>query len=243
MSRLRLKRFKAVEPPPEVAQHFIRDYRPKDLYLNFDDQPPITSAGLFTNERPLVLDLGCGRGDFIVAEAAANPAYNFIGFDYHLKSLWDAISKVQAAELANVRFVRGDFRRLLPLIPDGVAAAIYLLFPPPVLARKRLKNDTLTGETLREYHRILMADAPLHFVTDREAYYVLKREMVGASGLFRIVNLSQEIEGGITWFQRHWEQYDILSNRLECRKIAGASVSQPPVDRSPATPDDDSKIG
>lgn len=242
MSRLRLKRFKVAEPPPDVVQHYLRVYRPKDLYYHFDEQLPITSAALFGEDRPLVFDLGCGRGDFIVAEAAANPAYHYVGFDYHLKSLWDAIHKVRAAELDNVRFVRGDFRHLLPLVPDTVVATLFLLFPPPVVARKRLKNDTLTPETLHHYHRILMDGAPLHVVTDREEYFVWKQDMIAESGLFRIVNTSQELEGGITWFQRHWEQYGIVSNRLECRKIVEethteSSVSEAQTNRPPSDAD------
>lgn len=221
MPRLKLTRFKAVEPLPDVLDHFVRFYNSKDLYHHFDQQPPISAPSLFGNERPMAFDLGCGRGEFIAARAADHPDLNFVGFDWHQKSIWKAIENVQKAGVENVRFVRADFRRVLPLVPEETVAVAYLLFPPPVMEYKRRKKDVIIDSSLREIHRVLMPDSLLHFVTDSPEYFETKKTLIEESGLFEIVTMSQELEGGITRFQRFWESFEIESNRLACRKLSG----------------------
>lgn len=218
MGRLKLKRFRVKPPSPEVLAQYLRVYPPRDLYYRPQTLPPITSPTLFGNDRPLVLDLGCGRGEFVVAQAARCPDANFAGLDWHLKSVWDAVNRARQSGLDNVRFVKTDFRLALPIVPDESVREVYLLFPPPVLAHKRRSLDLLTDATLRQIHRVLAADGLFHFVTDRPTYFELKRALIEESGLFTILSASQAIEGGLTWYQQFWERFQIESRRLECRK-------------------------
>jgi tRNA (guanine-N7-)-methyltransferase len=218
MPRLKLKRFKAVEPPPAVRAEYLRVYPSRDLHYQPEALPPLSSQELFGNDRALAFDLGCGRGEFLVARASEEPDLNFVGFDWHWKSIWKAIENAHTASLKNVRLVRADFRLALRLVPDESVAVVYLLFPPPVVEPKRLKNDTLTAESLRAIHRVLKPGAPLHFVTDSPEYFETKLALIDRSGLFDIRTASEQFEGGITRFQRFWENFDITSKRLECRK-------------------------
>jgi tRNA (guanine-N7-)-methyltransferase len=218
MSRLKLKRFRVKPPPPEALARYLRVYEPRELYHRPQTLPPITSLTLFGNDRPLVLDLGCGRGEFMVAQAAQRPDENFTGLDWHLKSVWDAVNRAGQAGLDNVRFVKTDFRLALCVVADKSVREVYLLFPPPVLTHKRRSGDLLTEATLRQIHRLLAADGLFHFVTDQPAYFELKQALIVESGLFTILSASQAIEGGLTWYQQFWERFQIESRRLECRK-------------------------
>jgi tRNA (guanine-N7-)-methyltransferase len=218
MSRLKLKRFRVKPPPPETLARYLRVYEPRDLYHRPQTLPPITSATLFGNDRPLVLDLGCGRGEFVVAQAVQRPDENFAGLDWHLKSVWDAVNRAQLAGLDNVRFLKTDFRLAMPLVPNQSVREAYMLFPPPVLAHKRRSGDLLTHAMLRQIHRVLAADGLFHFVTDQPAYFELKQALMEQSGLFTILVASQAIEGGLTRYQQFWERFQIESRRLECRK-------------------------
>jgi len=218
MGRLKLKRFRVKPPPPEALAQYLRLYEPRILYHNPQALPPITSLTLFGNDRPLVLDLGCGRGEFVVGQAAQRPGENFAGLDWHLKSLWDAVNRARRAAVDNVRFIKTDFRLALPLVPDESVREVYLLFPPPVLTYKRRSLDLLTDSTLRQIHRLLMADGLFHFVTDQAEYFERKRTLIETSGLFTILSVSQAFEGGLTWYQQFWERFQIESRRLECRK-------------------------
>jgi tRNA (guanine-N7-)-methyltransferase len=221
MSRLKLTRFKAPQPPLDVLAEYLLVYDLKDLHFRLDDLPPITPLSLFGDDQPLIIDLGCGRGDFLITLASEHPGDHFVGFDLHWKSLWDAINKAHRARLHNIKFIRTDFRRVLVKVPDGSAREIYMLFPPPIIQPNRTQEDPLPAGTLRAIHRILIDGGPFHFVTDHPDYFETKLALVEQSGLFRVTATSSAFEGGLTWFQRFWEEKMALeSRRFECRKLS-----------------------
>jgi hypothetical protein len=99
---------------------------------------------------------------------------------------------------------------------------ITMLFPPTssIIAARR-KSDPLPEEVLRAIHRALEPGAPFHFVSDHADYFAWKHAMIAESGLFEIVLVQRGFEGGRTRFQRIWEEFQVESRRLECRKRAG----------------------
>lgn len=218
MPRLKLKRFKVKRPAPDVLAHYVRVYPSKDLHHRPGDLPPISPAALFGLERAMVIDLGCGRGEFITAQAQERPGELFVGFEWHDKSIWDAVNRAHAARLDNVRFIRADFRRALVKVPDRSVSEAFMLFPPPITRPNRLKNDPLPEPTLREIHRALLDGAVFTLVTDSPEYFQAKRALIECSGLFADLETSRAFEGGLTRFQRFWEGFDIASQRLACRK-------------------------
>ncbi len=219
MARLKLQRFRASEPPDHVQARYIRVYKGRDLHYHPEALPPISAATLFGVSAPLVLDLGCGRGEFLVGQAQAQPDRYFAGFEWHIKSVWDAANRAHAAGLDNVRIVRADLRLALRVVPDGAADEVLMLFPPPKLARSERKDDLLSEPLLRHIHRILLPGGLFHFVTDHAAYFATKRALIEGGGLFAVQGESSAFEGGLTRFQRIWEAMSIASRRLECRRI------------------------
>ncbi len=219
MSRLKLKRFKVHKPASEILTHYLRYYTSKDLYFNPDTLPDITSEAMFGNQQPLILDLGCGKSEYINALAHALPEVNFVGFDLHWKSLWYAINKAHEAKLPNVRFIRADVRRVLVKVPDGTAQEASLLFPPPVMKHNRLDQDMFTAALLGQIHRVLTDNGGFIFMTDDPDYFAKKTALIAASGFFHQISESQAIEGGITAYQQRWEAYGIESLRAEYRRL------------------------
>ena len=221
MSRLRLRRFKATEPSPELLATYERVYTGKELYHAPETLPPLSAASLFGADhvgQTLVIDLGCGRGEFIVGQAAARPDELFVGIDFHQKSIWDGIRRAVKVGAQNVRFVRADVRRVLQLVPIASVHEAYLLFPPTASIRRKRNTDPFPPETLEQIHRMLAVGAPFHFVSDHAGYFAWKRGMIEHSGLFEVAAFSKGFEGGQTRFQRLWERFEIESLRLECRK-------------------------
>jgi tRNA (guanine-N7-)-methyltransferase len=218
MSRLKLKRFRVKKPNDAALARYLRAYSSKDLYWNPDALPPLSSRELFDADAPLVFDLGCGRGEFLVRQAQGQPDLYFVGFDWHRKSIWDAINRAEAAGLDNVKFVRADFRRALAKVPDQSVQDVFLLFPPPILKHSKRKQDPLPDATIRAIHRVLLPAGVFHFVTDRADYFAVKVARLDASGLFARLQTSHEFEGGLTRFQRFWEGFDIESHRYEGQK-------------------------
>lgn len=212
--RLKLKRFRVRPPLPDALARTLRAYDGGELYARPETLTPITAQTLFGREGPLVLDLGCGRGEFLVRQAARRPDERFAGLDWHLKSLWYAVHLVQRAALDNVRLIKADFRLALALVPDQSVSEVTLLFPPPILRHNRLSADPLPQWVLPQVHRVLIPGGRFHFVTDAPAYFEVKRALVEAHGGFEVEEESQGFEGGQTWYQQYWERLDYESYRV-----------------------------
>lgn len=218
MPRVKLNRFRVTRPAPDVLDHYWRVVSSEDLYFRLDELPRLDSETLFGNLRPLVIDLGSGRGRYINRLAAEHPALNFIGFDLHYKSLYDAINTAHAEGLENVRYVRADFRRALGLVPDAAAVEMSLLFPPPILKHSKRQRDPLPEALISEIARVLAADGLFRFVTDSQDYFETKVALIQAHDAFEPVLKAQRFEGGMTRFQQFWEGFDIPSWRFETRR-------------------------
>jgi tRNA (guanine-N7-)-methyltransferase len=219
MPRLNFNRFKVDEPPAAALERYITHYVNLDLYERPDSLPPISPDVIFGDSAPMVVEFGCGRGDFLIAEAEANPDINYLGFDLHWKSLWDCVNKVSAENRSNIHFVRADIRRALFKIPDACVREAMMLFPPPIMKQNRIDREILSQDVFEHIHRILIDGASFHFVTDDPDYFDKKVSMIDGSGWFEKVSTSQQIEGGITAFQRRWERYGTESLRVEFTKL------------------------
>lgn len=219
MPRLNFNRFKVNEPPAAALERYITHYINRDLYDSPDTLPALSPQVIFEDSAPMVVEFGSGRGDFLIAEAQANPDVNYLGFDLHWKSLWDCVNKVSAIDLKNIHFVRADIRRVLFKIPDACVLEAMMLFPPPIMKQNRIDRDILSRDIFDHIHRILIDGASFHFVTDDPDYFDKKIAMIDGSGWFERKFTSRQIEGGITAFQRRWERYGTESLRVEYIKI------------------------
>ncbi|NDJ75516.1 MAG: methyltransferase domain-containing protein [Chloroflexi bacterium] len=217
LARVKLKRFRVEKPSDAVLKRYLRVYDSKDLHQHPDDLPPISPQGLFGSAEPLVFDLGCGRGEFLVARALDQPEQNFVGFDWHWKSVWDAVNRAHAADLDNILFLRTDFRRALSIVPDRSVREGFLLFPPPGLKHSKRQQDPLPADTIRHIFRVLLPDGPFHFITDHPDFFAVKTDLIAATGLFEQQRTAHQFEGGQTRFQEFWERRNVQSHPYEGR--------------------------
>lgn len=225
MPRLKLQRFRAAEPPADVLARYVRVYASEALYRREEALPPLAAPALFGREGRLTLDLGSGRGEFLIEQARQQPDRLFVGIEIHWKSVWDAANRAAAADLDNVRFVRADLRRVLVKVPNQTIEEAWVLFPPPALEKKRLKNDLLSAPMLEHLGRMLADRAALRFVTDHPDYFAQKVAALRASGCFEELTLARKFEGGITRFQQFWESRDVASLRYEAVRVARGNES------------------
>lgn len=218
MSRLKLRRFRVKMPPPDVLAQYCIVYDGKTLYFAPETLPDLSSPALFGNNNPLIVDLGCGRGEWLLKLALEHPDHNIIGIDNHWKSVWDAVNKLHAANCHNAKIVRADLRQVLVKAVAEDATAIFLLFPPPRLEENRVKDDLLNQDRMHDIHRWLMPDALFHFATDHEEYFEQKVAQLTQSGLFELLDLNVGFEGGQTAFQARWERWGITSKRATFKR-------------------------
>jgi tRNA (guanine-N7-)-methyltransferase len=220
MPRRTLDRY-PITPPTEAA--IARYYHLFDGYTLHhcpDALPALSSPDLFGNARPLLLDIGCGRGEFALRYAQAHPDWNALGLDFHRKGLYDAVNQAQILRIPNVHFVKADARHAMRKVPAASVAAITLLFPAPVTQRKHRKKDLLTADFIAALAAALVPCGTLAFVTNHRAYFDCKVELLDHR--LERIGRAEGFEGGLTRFQRIWERHGLPSLRAEYRQLANA---------------------
>jgi tRNA (guanine-N7-)-methyltransferase len=166
----------------------------------------------FEYTRPLRLEIGCGKGDFITALSAIDMEYNYYAMELVDDVLVTAAEKyavsrglgemgvhggwaasdgnlytepwdIPMAERGNVRFIRGDAKTLCDYFPDGTFDTIYANFSDP-WPKKGYENRRLTSPAfLKEYIRVLAPGGKFVFKTDNDGLFEYSLETVGASEL------------------------------------------------------------
>ncbi|MBN1557510.1 MAG: tRNA (guanosine(46)-N7)-methyltransferase TrmB [Lentisphaerae bacterium] len=129
-------------------------------------------GALFPGAGPLEIDVGCGKGRFLLARAAARPDVRFLGIDRLLVRLRRLGRKVDRAGLANVRLLRIEAHYALTyLLPPGSATTVYSFFPDPWPKRRHHKRRLYTPSFLDALHQVLRRDGRIHVATDHADYF------------------------------------------------------------------------
>jgi tRNA (guanine-N7-)-methyltransferase len=161
-----------VAPPDEAtAAKYLYRWCGGDLYRDLSRFPHLTSAGLFSNDRPIEVDFGCGNGELICNRAQQLPDVNFLGIDQSSKPLYCAVQAAANLNLQNIRFIRGDFITMLPLLqPQTVTTAYYLLPNPPRdyhIERVNARRHAF----VRSIHNALVIDGTFFIASDSTAFF------------------------------------------------------------------------
>ncbi len=118
----------------------------------------------FSNDNPIVLELGCGRGEYTVALARRFPDKNFIGVDIKGARMWSGATEALRDGLNNVGFLRTNIEIIDRLFAKGEVSEIWLTFPDPQM--KKFTKRLTSSQFLSRYDRILADDAVVHLKTD-----------------------------------------------------------------------------
>ncbi len=122
----------------------------------------------FGNDNPLVLELGCGKGEYTVGLARLNPEKNYIGVDIKGARLWRGAKTALEEGLTNVTFLRTQIELINLLFEEDEVSEIWITFPDPQIKFKRTKHRLTNGEFLERYGIILKEDGVIHLKTDSE---------------------------------------------------------------------------
>ena len=133
---------------------------------------PLDWRAVFAQERPLEIDLGCGRGAFLLWAARTYPQRNFLGVERLLRRLRRVDRKAVRAGLENIRLIRIEATYLIAkLIPDGTVSTYHILFPDPWPKRRHHARRLVCAPLLGEVHRTLTAGGVVNCATDHEEYF------------------------------------------------------------------------
>ena len=137
---------------------------------------------VFGNENPIRVEIGMGKGRFIMDLAEANPDVNFVGIEKYSTVLLRAIQKQEEKELPNLVFIRMDAEEIDETFAPGEVDRIYLNFSDPWPKDRHAKRRLESRQFLERYDHILRKDGIIEFKTDNRALFDFALEEVEPAG-------------------------------------------------------------
>jgi tRNA (guanine-N7-)-methyltransferase len=122
----------------------------------------------FKNSHPIVIELGCGKGEYTIDLAKKNPDKNFIGIDIKGARFWRGAKTALEDNLGNVAFVRTQIELVDFIFDKGEVDEIWITFPDPQIKYKRTKHRMTNHAFLKKYDYILKKDGVINLKTDSE---------------------------------------------------------------------------
>lgn len=160
-SKNKLKRFQENETFPNVIQptreEVIHHFSYKGKWHSF-----------FKNNNPIILELGCGKGEYTLALAKQNPNKNYIGIDIKGARFWRGAKTAIENNITNVAFVRTQIELIDFIFEKNEVNEIWITFPDPQIKYKRTKHRMTNVSFLKKYHRVLKKEGLMHLKTDSE---------------------------------------------------------------------------
>lgn len=185
-----------------------------------DDRDLMDIGALFGNDKPLELEIGCGKGQFISELAKRQPDVDHLAVEVSSNVIVEAAEKVIAEGLDNVYFMRGNARYLDCFIPAGTVRRIYLNFSCPY-PKNTYANHRLTHhEFLDIYKRLLTDDGEIHQKTDNMRFFEFSLEQLSGSG-FGLKNISLDLHNSgfedniVTEYEKRFSEMGMPIYRLE----------------------------
>lgn len=121
---------------------------------------------IFENDHPIHIEIGMGKGRFLMDLAALNPNINYIGIERYTSVLLRAVQKIEENPLPNVRFLCVDAATLIDIFAPGEVNRIYLNFSDPWPKDRHARRRLTSSEFLSRYDQFLAKDGRLEFKTD-----------------------------------------------------------------------------
>ncbi len=162
-SKNKLKRFKENET-------FSNVFQPKREEL-IDGKYELKGqwkSKVFKNENPLVLELGCGKGEYTVALAQKYPEKNFIGIDIKGARFWRGAKTALEENIGNAAFIRTQIELIDLIFAENEIDEIWITFPDPQIKYKRTKHRLTNTEFLSKYKKVLKKGGVVNLKTDSE---------------------------------------------------------------------------
>jgi tRNA (guanine-N7-)-methyltransferase len=155
-------------PPRYVAEESSTEITPARVSATSQIDP----QSFFTRPAPLEIEMGSGKGLFLVNAAMAKPEHNFLGVELAHKYAAYSASRLARQELSNAVMISGDGVRMFrEMLPDACAAAVHVYFPDPWWKSRHHKRRVMNAGFVREIQRVLQPGSSLHFWTDVEEYF------------------------------------------------------------------------
>ena len=176
MGKNKLKKFEDMRSWGHVYEFAQSDYASQDHPLKGRWHEEV-----FGNDRPIVLELGCGKGEYAVGLAQACPDKNYIGIDITGARMWTGAREAAEKGLGNVVFLRTHIEFLSQFFAPDEVSEIWLTFPDPQM--KKLRKRLTSTRFMQQYARMLKAGGCVHLKTDSRFLFEYTEAMMAANRL------------------------------------------------------------
>ena len=154
--------------------------------FKYDEDLPCAMRGcwgkdFFHNDHPIVIELGCGRGEYTVGLAQRYPDKNFIGFDIKGARMWTGATQALNDQMANVAFVRTHIELIERFFAPGEVAEIWITFADPQM--KKVNKRLTCTLFMQRYLNILQPEGLVHLKSDSNFLFTYTEEMARANQL------------------------------------------------------------
>ena len=199
------------------------------------------NSDYFGNDNPIVLELGCGKGEYTVGLAERMTDKNYIGIDIKGARMWTGVKYAASVGLKNAAFLRTNIELIDSFFAPGEVSEIWITFPDPQMKKVRKR---LTGTRFLElYRRILVDDGIIHLKTDSPFLYTYTDALVNVNGLRTDINTadlynsdySNEILGIKTFYEQQWLERGLSIKYIKFHLCAEPPLQEPDIEIEPDT--------
>ena len=175
---------------------------------------------VFDNDHPIHIEIGMGKGQFIMTLAKEHPEINYVGIEKYSSVLVRALEKQQEMELPNIKFIRMEAENIAEVFAPDEVARIYLNFSDPWPKDRHAKRRLTSVQFLQRYENILQKDGHLIFKTDNRDLFDFSLEQVEEAEHWILLNHtfdlhhSEYVEGNV---MTEYEQRFVEKGNAICR--------------------------
>lgn len=190
----------------------------------------------FKNDNPVVLELGCGKGEYTVGLAEMFPNKNFIGVDIKGARMHTGATLVQEKGITNAGFLRTRIEFIDSFFAKNEVSEIWLTFPDPQM-KKPTKRLTSSG-FIAKYSKFLKPEGLLHLKTDSQFLYTYTDELIKLNGINCLVNQTDLYNNGYadeilslkTFYESQWLAKGISIKYIQFQISNAHQLEEPEID-------------
>ena len=147
--------------------------------------PPLDLRSIYGRAHPLEVDVGCGKGRFLLSRCRTFPETDFLGIERREKRVVKVNRKLEREGLTNARLLKLEAAYVIEeLIPPLSVVAYYIFFPDPWPKRRHHRRRLFSPSFMNALHRTLAEGGSLHVATDFEEYFLVMRTLLRADSRF-----------------------------------------------------------
>jgi tRNA (guanine-N7-)-methyltransferase len=184
-------RFQIRNPSLNPYVEEIKNY--SDYVISLFDERRSEAFQRFEKKSKIIVDIGCGAGNFLRDYALLKPEYNFIGFETRFKRLVTGAKKFKKKDLTNVLLVQDKAEEIEKWLRPKSVQEINVNFPDPWPKRKQKKNRLLNNDYLNVISTLLCNNGEFVFKTDNWDYFKSIKDLIGNKKRFKIIEYTEDL--------------------------------------------------